>query len=170
MVLRIWTAEAGKSTPRSPPLGGPELRMAPALQTRLAQDKVTFAALQTRLIHTCATCVAPTPDAGVPITACARSADLCVQLCVSGPQLVWLDRVQNSGVTSGVAGRNRNLLVQLDHRTRVSNRLCLSGLLQLLALDSVQLSCSLHTAFAAVPWAPAVSFVASADAICLCAV
>ena len=44
------------------------------------------------------------------------------------------------------------------------------GLLQLLALSSVQLSCSLHIAFAAVPRAPAISFVASAVAICLCVV
>ena len=50
--------------------------------------KVTFAVLQTRLVHTRATRVAPRPDVGVPITACARIADLSVQLCVAGPELV----------------------------------------------------------------------------------
>ena len=50
--------------------------------------KGTFAVLQTRLVHTRATRVAPTPDVGVPITADARIADLSVQLCVAGPELV----------------------------------------------------------------------------------
>ena len=50
--------------------------------------KGTFAVLQTRLVHIRATRVAPTPDVGVPITADARIADLSVQLCVAGPELV----------------------------------------------------------------------------------
>ncbi len=94
--------------------------------------------------HSRATRIAPTPNGARRISGCARTADLCVQLCVSGPELVWLDRVQHCGVSSGVAGRNRNLLAQLGQRTRVLNRLCLSGRLQLLALSSVQLSCSSH--------------------------
>ena len=116
---------------------------------------------QGELVHSRATRIAPTPDVGLPKSACARTANLCVQFCVSG-RLVWLDRVQHSRVSSG-AGLNRNLLAQLGQRTRFLNRLRLSGRLP---LSSVQLSCSLHIAFAAVPWAPAISFVANADTIC----
>ncbi len=50
--------------------------------------------------------------------------------------------------------------------TRILNRLCLFGQLQLLALSSVQLSSSHHIAFPAVPWASAINFVANADTIC----
>ncbi len=75
--------------------------------------------------------------------------------------------MQASGAGSGVVGRNRNLLAQLGQRIGVLDRLCLSGELQFIALSYVQRSCSLRTAFAALPWAPAISFVASADTTCL---
>ncbi|DBA82842.1 TPA: hypothetical protein ACH3X1_007064 [Trebouxia sp. C0004] len=52
------------------------------------------------------------------------------------------------------------------HMTRVLNRMCLPGQLQLLALSSVQLSSSHHIAFAAVPWASAINFVVTVDIIC----
>ena len=52
-----------------------------------------------------------------------------------------------SAVQRSVAGRNRNLLAQLGQRTKVlNNRLCLSEKLKILALSSVQLSCSVKTA------------------------
>ncbi len=53
--------------------------------------KVTFAGLQTRHVHTRATRIAPTPDGGLRVSAFARTVDLCVQLCVSDPELVWRD-------------------------------------------------------------------------------
>ncbi len=60
--------------------------------------KVTFAALQTRLVHTRATRIAPTPDGRLRVSARARTADpvcssVCLALSLSG---LILSAVQRS--------------------------------------------------------------------------
>ena len=140
---------AGKSTPRRAPARSGVGWPWPLPCKPQGPRKVTFAALQTRLVHSRGTRIAPTPAGGLRISACARTADLCVQLCVSGPELVWLDRVQHAVLNTAESARVSPVqqksawLAQLGQRTRVLNRLCLSRRLQLLALSSVQLSCSL---------------------------
>ena len=94
---------------------------------------------------------------------------------MSGLELVWLDRVQhtvlNTAELARVSPQQKSAwLAQLGQRSRVLNRLCLSTRLQLLALSSVQLSCSLTLLLLLCPGQLLLGFVATADTICLCVV
>ena len=111
--------------------------------------KVTFAALQTKFV----TRMLQRPG-GAP-----RAVRISVSVSWSGLNLTAVEQTAQ-------ASRRRNLLRSPHkHCSRALNRLCLSWQLQLMALSSVQLSSTHHTACAAVPWAFAINSVADAETI-----
>ena len=91
---------------------------------------------------------------------------VCVNLSWSGLILTAVEQTAQ-GRRSVSTGRRRNLLRSPHkHCSRALNRLCFSWQLQLMALSSVQLSSTHHSACAAVPWAFAINSVADAETIC----
>ena len=87
----LWAPQRGPPRPMGPSAANGAKQVPPGDWIPQGPKKVTFAALQTGPVHSRATRIASTPNAGVRISACARTADQCVQLCLSGPDLVWLD-------------------------------------------------------------------------------
>ena len=89
-----------------------------------------------------------------------------VSLSWSGLILTAAEQTAQAGRSVSTSRRRNLLRSPHTHCSRALNRLCLSWQLQLMALSSVQLSSTHHTACAAVPWAFAINFVADAETIC----